>query len=96
MWAWIFVVEDEEREGHVMAEDIVLGAKQLPNPKNVRPMMDTESPDAPRPLVKMDISNPPANQLEPHQHPLEQHFARPKSVRHPLGHRIPNVQVSEN
>lgn len=80
-----------------MADDIVLGAKQLPNPNNIKPKLDTESPDTDAPVgAKMDISNPPVAEVNgPKQHPIEKHFSRDKP-RHPLGRGIPKGVISEN
>lgn len=79
-----------------MADDIVLGAKQLPNPDNVKPKLDTEPPDiVPLAGAKMDISNPVAADLSGKQHPIEKHFSRSKP-RHPLGRGIPKGVISDN
>lgn len=79
-----------------MAEDIVLGARQLSNPDNVSPKMDTDPPDAYTPAKGMgNISNPKAVVLmPPKQSELEKHFAKPKSVRHPLGPRVPKSTLN--
>jgi hypothetical protein len=45
------------------------GGPVFPNPDNLVPLMDTEAPPVPKPSVKMDVSNPPRNQIE--HHPLE-------------------------
>ncbi len=66
------------RADRLASNTIVLGAKQFPNPHNIHPMLDTESPSggatrfsggarlhkesAP---AHMDISNPPAAQIIP-------------------------------
>jgi hypothetical protein len=79
-----------------MADDIVLGAKQIPNPENIKPKLDTEPPDTVVPTgAKMDISNPADTNIEGKQHPIEQHFSRSKP-RHPLGRGIPKAQVTDN
>ena len=80
-----------------MPDDIVLGAKTIPNPKNIEPKLDTEvSPKAtPNKFVKMDISNPPQSDVVPREHPVESLFQKPKTVRHQLGHHVP-LKISNN
>jgi hypothetical protein len=82
-----------------MSDDIVLGAKQIKNPKGITPKLDTENPDLPkRKYVNMDTSNPPTSQLIP-KHPVEDLFEM-KGIRQQPGHSVPKnhpaIQVSEN
>lgn len=89
-----------------MADDIVLGARQLPNPSNIKPKWDTEAKSVDEPVgAKMSIENAPAdpekaNGITPKEHPLEEHFRKPQSVRHPLGQGVPKshpaIKVTEN
>lgn len=75
-------------------DDIVLGAKQFPNPNNVKSKADTDAPDLPK-TGKMDVSNPPSAQIVPRKHPLEE-WTQPTKVRHPLGRGVPKIQISDN
>jgi hypothetical protein len=93
-----------------MSDDIVLGAKQFPNPKNITPKLDTDKPDITNTHMKGDISNaagpgvdqdklgtynPPVSNIVPHgTHPVEHLFAKPTEVRHQLGHQIPRKHFS--
>jgi hypothetical protein len=89
-----------------MADDIVLGAKQFPNPNNIKPKWDTEPRSVDEPVgAKMSIENAPAdpekaNGLLPKEHPLEEHFRKPSGVRHPLGQGVPKnhpaIKISNN
>ena len=95
-----------------MANDIVIGAKQIPNPKGIKVSSDTDRPKSTPPKMpggaKMDtsnpygrstdISNPPKNQMEPKQHEIDELFQKPCGIRHPLGRCIPkaDVTVSDN
>jgi hypothetical protein len=77
-----------------MAEDIVLGAKQFPDPGNIKIKEDTDPPDMKdTPTIKMNTSNPPRMMAEPHL--LEQHFGSSKrpgrGYRHPVGGKVPPV-----
>lgn len=77
-------------------DDIVLGAKQFPNPDNLKVKADTDPPDTrDRLTVKMDTSNPTAMPVE--QHPIDKHFGSSKrpgrGYRHPVGGQVP---VTEN
>jgi hypothetical protein len=81
-----------------MSDDIVLGAKQIKNPKGITPKLDTENPDLPkRKYVNMDTSNPPTSQLIP-KHPVEDLFMN--GIKRSSGHMVPKdhpaIQVSEN
>jgi hypothetical protein len=87
-----------------MANDIVLGApkakgaRTIPNPKGIHPQSDTDNPDLPKNVGKMDMSNPPQNSVVP-KHPLEDVFTM-TGIRHQPGHSVPKdhpaIQVSEN
>lgn len=91
-------------------DDIILGAKQIPNPKGIKPKLDTDAPDverltsgvsmhteAPSKTV-MDMSNPPVADVvvTPHSHVLHDAFAKPTKVRHSLGKGIPSPKITEN
>ena len=89
-----------------MPDDIYLGVKQIPNPKNIQVKSDTDAPDHEDDgsYAKMDMSNAPLtppkmdNRLSQSTltpHPLEKHVARAKTVRHQLGQHVP-ITVSEN
>lgn len=78
-----------------MADDI-LGGKQIPNPKNLHPSLDTD-PD--RPPVKNknmqgDISNAPLSEPNMDIHGV---FNKPE-FRHQPGHSVPKNSpiISEN
>jgi hypothetical protein len=83
-------------------DDIVLGAKQLSNPKDVKPQLDTELPtrkgalDTSNPSGKLDadLSNPPKSDVvvEKKDHPIVEHFNRARSARRHFGAGI----VTEN
>lgn len=76
------------------------GGPVLSNPDNVRPKLDTEGPDTETPTgATFHADNPPAADLSgPKPHPMDLHTAKPKSVRHPLGSRLPrqHVLLSDN
>jgi hypothetical protein len=86
-----------------MADDIIIGAPQLKNPKGVKPAWDTERPTTsklpgggtldisnPSGGLKTDMANPPKSEIT-RTHPLEDHFAKPKSVRQHFGAGIPKI-----
>ena len=79
-----------------MADDIVLGAKQLLNPKHIKPLLDTDNPPTPKMSggAHMDISNPPTADFIPREHPLEKVFEKPKTIRHQLGQHVPIVSTN--
>ena len=69
----------------------------FPNPGNVKPKWDTDPKDVDEPVgAKMSIANPPAdndkaNGITPKEHPLEEHFRKPSTVRHQLGRMVPKA-----
>jgi hypothetical protein len=88
-----------------MADDIILGARQLKNPKGVKPAWDEQqlttsklpgggtldisnASGAPR----TDMANPPKSEIT-RTHPLEDHFAKPKTRQH-FG--AGTVKITEN
>jgi len=91
----------EEKAG-VMPNDIVLGAKQIRNPKGIKPRLDSDVSSNRKPATrgyvsmnsenyhegdsKMDISNPPQSGIVPH--PMEKLFEKPE-FRHQPGQGIP-------
>jgi hypothetical protein len=79
-----------------MADDIVLGAKQIKNPKGIKVSSDTENPDLPKHHAPMDTSNPPTSQLIP-KHPVEDLFTM-TGIRHQPGHSVPKTSpvISDN
>jgi hypothetical protein len=87
-----------------MPDDIVLGAKQLKNPKGLKPQLDTDSPAKPRnsgmstsPYYKgdsgMDTSNPGPTNIEPRKKDdsdlFTMHGISRNAPRHQLGHMVP-------
>jgi hypothetical protein len=81
-----------------MSDDIVLGAKQIKNPKGIKVSSDTDNPGLPKHHAPMDISNPSTADVIP-KHPLEDAFTM-TGIRHQPGHSVPRdhpaIQVSEN
>jgi hypothetical protein len=76
-------------------DDIFIGGKQLKNPKNIHPQLDTDSP---KPPVQAhgwhgDVSNAPlsAPKMDTHS-PLHGLFDKPE-FRHPLGSSIPKDSI---
>lgn len=92
--------------------DIVIGARQIPNPKGIKVSADTDRPKSkPAPMPggakmsvanptgrEMSVSNPPMNQMEPKEktHPLDDFVMR--GIKRSNGRSIPkeDVQVSDN
>jgi hypothetical protein len=87
-----------------MADDIVLGAKQIRNPKGITPHWDTEGDIRPVNPVGRDISNTKTFPTGPtHERysadPFEMHGIRSDTPRNPIGHGVPKDHpaiVSEN
>ena len=79
-----------------MPDDIVLGAKTIPNPKGIKPLLDTDNPPAPKMPggVHMDVSNPATAAFVPKEHPVESLFQKPKTVRHQLGRYVPKISTN--
>jgi len=86
-----------------MPEDIIIGGKQIPNPKGLRPQLDT---DPVKPPVQAhawtgDVSNAPLNgaSMSTKNAPVHGLFTKPE-FRHQPGHSVPlnhpAIQVSEN
>jgi hypothetical protein len=86
-----------------MADDVVLGAKQLNNPKQVQPQLDTDRPSRsktgmdvsnPSGRLSTDLTNPPKSSIlvEKKDHPLIEHFNRPRTARRHFGAGI----ITEN
>ena len=83
------------REREVVADDIYIGGKQIPNPKGIKPLLDTDNPPAPKmPGARMDISNPHMAELIPRDHPVDSLFTKPKTVRHQIGRYVPKVSTN--
>jgi hypothetical protein len=88
-----------------MADDIVIGAKQLPNPKGVKPQSDEELPTRSRNMdtsnatgsMMTDMRNPAKADVEiekhHHDHPLMEHFSRSPTARTHFG---AGIKISEN
>jgi hypothetical protein len=86
-----------------MPNDIVIGARQLKNPKGIEPTLDTDiKPTPPKPLThggQRDIRNaaPDSEQhIIPKQHPIEEWFGR--GIKRSNGRSIPkeDVTISDN
>jgi hypothetical protein len=85
-----------------MADDIYVGGKQIPNPKGIKPQLDTD-PD--KPAVHQgwiaDTSNAPLKKppMNTQSAPIHGLFDKPE-FRHQPGHAVPKnhpaIQVSEN
>lgn len=92
-------------------DDIVLGAKQIANPKGIKPQLDTDRPDVKKneyvrmgttPYYKgdsgMDTSNPPRSDINPPEkkHPIDELFGR--GIKRSNGRSIPkaDVTISDN
>jgi hypothetical protein len=88
-----------------MPDDIVLGARQLKNPKGVAPQADEQLPTRSGRFdtsnatggMKTDMSNPEKSDIEiekhQHTHPLMEHFERSRTVRTHFG---AGIKPSEN
>lgn len=89
--------------------DIVIGARQFPNPKGIKPTLDTDaSPKRPSTGVQMnsgnyykgdsgmDTSNPEDGHVEPKKHPIDELFGR--GIKRSHGRSIPkaDVTISDN
>jgi hypothetical protein len=81
--------------------DIVLGAKQIKNPKGIKPQLDTDNPSLPTPrYANMDISNPKKSNIIPtpteRKHPVDEWFGR--GIKRSNGPYIPrsDIQISDN
>ncbi len=99
---WVRVVEVSE--GEIMADDIVLGAKQLKNPKGIKSQLDTDEPKR-KPITRkgymntdtyhpgdsgMNTENTPGNTFtpEPKKHPIDEWFGR--GIKRSNGLLVPN------
>lgn len=80
-----------------MSDDIVLGAKQIKNPKGIKVSSDTDNPGLPKHHAPMDISNPSTADVIP-KHPVEELFMN--GIKRSSGRMVPKdhpaLQVSEN
>ena len=95
-----------------MPDDIVIGARQIKNPKNIKPQwddgVDPKNPqerygyvkkDIHNPVGKptMDMHNPPQSDLVPKKpHPIDDWFGR--GIKRSNGNDVPreDVKISEN
>jgi len=88
-----------------MADDIILGGKQIPNPKGIKPQLDTD-PDKPAVQSRgwiADTSNAPLKKppIDTQSAPIHGIFEKPNpEFRHQPGHKVPfnhpAIAVSEN